>query len=66
MFFHLFFQALSPGPTRSGRWLANTGSSEDGLVSEGTLDRIGTLQDVYRVMEFFTGPLSSTDSVELN
>ena len=56
--YNITCNALSPGPTRSGRWLANTGSSEDELVSEGTLDRIGTLQDVYRVMEFFAGPLS--------
>ena len=34
----------------SGRWLANTGSKEEELVSEGTLDRIGTLEDVARVV----------------
>lgn len=28
------------------------------LVADGTLDRIGTLEDVSRVMEFFAGPLS--------
>ena len=50
--------ALSPGPTRSGRWLANSGEDAEKLVSEGTLDRIGTLEDVSKVMEFFAGPLS--------
>ena len=34
------------------------GSNEEELVSDGTLDRIGTLDDVSRVMEFFAGPLS--------
>ena len=56
--YNVTVNALSPGPTRSGRWLANTGSDPAKLVSEGTLERIGTLQDVARVMEFLAGPLS--------
>jgi 3-oxoacyl-[acyl-carrier protein] reductase len=56
--FNVTVNALSPGPTRSGRWLANTNSDANTLVSEGTLDRIGTLEDVSRVMEFFSGRLS--------
>ena len=35
-----------------------SGSVKEELVSDGTLDRIGTLEDVSRVMEFFAGPLS--------
>ena len=102
--YNITCNALSPGPTRSGRWLANTGTNsrtmpyahndtllqrtqccqccaafhalmgclaagvavtrafsgsvKEELVSDGTLDRIGTLEDVSRVMEFFAGPLS--------
>jgi NAD(P)-dependent dehydrogenase (short-subunit alcohol dehydrogenase family) len=35
-----------------------SGSVKEELVADGTLDRIGTLEDVSRVMEFFAGPLS--------
>ena len=31
--------------------------SEDRLVSEGTLDRVGLVDEVTRVVEFFAGPL---------
>ena len=39
-------------------WWSCLGSNEEELISHGTLDRIGTLEDVSRVMEFFAGPHS--------
>ncbi len=49
--------SLAPGDTRTGRFLGTRHVEETRLVTEGTLDRIGTVDEVTRVVEFFVGPL---------
>ena len=51
--------SLAPGDTRTGRFLSNREVSPEQLVTEGTLDRIGTVDEVTRVIEFFAGPLGA-------
>ncbi len=47
-----------PGDTRTGRFLGRGKVDEARLVEDGTLDRIGLVDDeVARVVEFFAGPL---------
>ncbi|MEZ6043071.1 MAG: SDR family NAD(P)-dependent oxidoreductase [Planctomycetaceae bacterium] len=49
--------SLAPGDTRTGRFLGTRTVEESRLVTEGTLDRIGLVEEVTRVVEFFAGPL---------
>lgn len=49
--------SLAPGDTRTGRFLGTRHVPEERLVTEGTLDRIGLVDEVARVVEFFAGPL---------
>jgi 3-oxoacyl-[acyl-carrier protein] reductase len=49
--------SLAPGDTRTGRFLGTRQVDEARLVTEGTLDRIGLVDEVTRVVEFFAGPL---------
>jgi 3-oxoacyl-[acyl-carrier protein] reductase len=49
--------SLAPGDTRTGRFLGTRQVPEDRLATEGTLDRIATVDEVARVVEFFAGPL---------
>lgn len=49
--------SIAPGDTRTGRFLGTRKVDETRLVSEGTLDRIGLVEEVTRVAEFFAGPL---------
>lgn len=51
--------SLAPGDTRTGRFLGTREVPPDRLVTEGTLDRIGTVDEVTRVVEFFAGPLGA-------
>ena len=48
---------IAPGDVRSGRFLGTREVSESRLVTEGTLDRVATLDEIARVVEFFAGPL---------
>ena len=50
---------LAPGDTRTGRYLGTRKVDEERLVTEGTLDRIGMVDEVTRVIEFFAGPLGA-------
>lgn len=50
---------LAPGDTRTGRFLGSRKVDEARLVTEGTLDRIGMVDEVTRVVEFFAGPLGA-------
>jgi 3-oxoacyl-[acyl-carrier protein] reductase len=50
---------LAPGDTRTGRWLSNHVTTEDRLAQDGTLDRVATVDEVGRVVEFFAGPLGA-------
>lgn len=51
--------SLAPGDTRTGRYLGTRAVDEAKLATEGTLDRIATVDEVARVVEFFAGPLGA-------
>ncbi|MBI1349363.1 SDR family oxidoreductase [bacterium] len=55
--FNITVNSLAPGDTRTGRFLGTRHVPEDRLVEEGTLDRVGLVDEVTRVVEFFAGPL---------
>lgn len=49
--------SIAPGDTRTGRYLGSRPVPAERLVTEGTLDRIGLVDEVTRVVDFFAGPL---------
>jgi 3-oxoacyl-[acyl-carrier protein] reductase len=51
--------SLAPGDTRTGRFLNTRAVPEERLVETGTLERIATVDEVARVVEFFAGPLGA-------
>lgn len=51
--------SLAPGATRTGRFLGNREVADEMLVEGGTLERVGTVGEVARVVEFFAGPLGA-------
>ena len=51
--------SIAPGETRTGRFLGTREVDPERLVEEGTLERVGTVDEVARVVEFFTGPLGA-------
>jgi 3-oxoacyl-[acyl-carrier protein] reductase len=51
--------SLAPGDTRTGRFLGTRHVDPARLVEEGTLDRVGLVDEVARVVEFFAGPLGA-------
>ena len=50
---------LAPGDTRTARFLGTRAVPQERLVEAGTLERIATVDEVARVVEFFAGPLGS-------
>lgn len=57
--FNVNVNSLAPGDTRTGRFLGTRAVDESRMVEQGTLDRIATVDEVARVVEFFTGPLGA-------
>lgn len=57
--YNINVNSLAPGDTRTGRFLGSRKVDEARLVTEGTLDRIGMVDEVTRVVEFFAGPLGA-------
>jgi len=57
--FNINVNSLAPGDTRTGRFLGTRKVDDIRLVTEGTLDRIGLVDEVTRVVEFFAGPLGA-------
>lgn len=55
--YNITVNTLAPGDTRTGRFLGTRQVPEERLVTEGTLDRVGLVDEVSRVVEFFAGPL---------
>jgi 3-oxoacyl-[acyl-carrier protein] reductase len=55
--YNVTVNSLAPGDTRTGRFLGTRKVDEARLVEDGTLDRIGLVDEVARVVEFFAGPL---------
>ena len=51
--------SLAPGETRTGRFLGTREVDPARLAESGTLERIGTVDEVARVVEFFAGPLGA-------
>jgi 3-oxoacyl-[acyl-carrier protein] reductase len=51
--------SLAPGETRTGRFLATRAVDPERLAEAGTLERIGTVDEVARVVELFAGPLGA-------
>lgn len=49
--------SLAPGDTRTGRFMGTREVDQDRMVEAGTLARIGLVDEVARVVEFFAGPL---------
>src|SRR5205814_8312411 len=47
---------IAPGDTRTGRFLGTRAVDPNRMVEIGTLDRIATVDEVARVVEFFAGP----------
>jgi 3-oxoacyl-[acyl-carrier protein] reductase len=48
--------SIAPGDTRTGRFLATRTVDPARLVESGTLERVGTVDEVARVVAFFAGP----------
>jgi len=51
--------SLAPGEARTGRFLGTRTVDPTRLAESGTLERIGTVDEVARVVEFFAGPLGA-------
>ncbi|MCB2053215.1 MAG: SDR family oxidoreductase [Geminicoccaceae bacterium] len=49
--------ALAPGETRTARYLATREVDPARLATEGTLERIATIDEVARLVELFAGPM---------
>ena len=50
---------IAPGDTRTGRFLGTRAVDPKRMVETGTLDRIATVDEVARVVEFFAGPMGA-------
>lgn len=57
--FNINVNTLAPGDTRTGRFLGTRKVEDARLVTDGTLDRVGVVDEVTRVVEFFAGPLGA-------
>jgi 3-oxoacyl-[acyl-carrier protein] reductase len=57
--YNINVNSLAPGDTRTGRFLGTRAVDPARMVEEGTLDRIGLVDEVARVVEFFAGPLGA-------
>jgi 3-oxoacyl-[acyl-carrier protein] reductase len=51
--------SVAPGDTRTERFLATRSVDPARLQDSGTLDRIATVDEVARVVEFFAGPMGA-------
>lgn len=57
--YNINVNTLAPGDTRTGRFLGTRQVEDARLATDGTLDRIGLVDEVTRVVEFFAGPLGA-------
>ncbi len=57
--FDITVNSIAPGDTRTGRYLGTRVVDEARLVESGTLDRIGHIDEVARLVDMFAGPLGS-------
>ena len=57
--YNITVNTIAPGDTRTERFLATRAVDPDRLAEDGTLDRIATVDEVARVVEFFAGPMGA-------
>jgi 3-oxoacyl-[acyl-carrier protein] reductase len=57
--YNVTVNAIAPGDTRTERFLATRAVDPNRLAEDGTLDRIATVDEVARVVEFFAGPMGA-------
>lgn len=57
--FDITVNTIAPGGTRTGRFMGTRQVDRAKLVTDGTLDRIATVDEVARVVEVFAGPLGA-------
>jgi len=57
--YNVTVNAIAPGDTRTERFLSTRAVEPTRLAEGGTLDRIATVDEVARVVEFFAGPLGA-------
>jgi 3-oxoacyl-[acyl-carrier protein] reductase len=57
--FDVTVNAIAPGDTRTERFVATRAVDPARMAEAGTLDRIATVDEVARVVEFFAGPLGA-------
>ena len=50
---------IAPGDTRAERFVATRAVDPARMVDAGTLDRIATVDEVSRIVEFFAGPMGA-------
>lgn len=51
--------SIAPGDTRTGRFVGTRQGDPKRMVTEGTLDRVATVDEVARVVAFFAGPMGA-------
>lgn len=56
--YNLAVNCIAPGDTRTEHFVATRVVDPEGLATDGTLDRIATVDEVARVVEFLAGPMS--------
>ena len=57
--YNVTVNTIAPGDTRTERFLATRVVDPNRLAEDGTLDRIATVDEVARVVEFLTGPMGA-------
>lgn len=57
--YNVTVNTIAPGDTRTERFLATRTVDPARLAEDGTLDRIATVDEVARVVDFFAGPLGA-------
>jgi 3-oxoacyl-[acyl-carrier protein] reductase len=57
--YNVTVNTIAPGDTRTERFLATRSVDPARLAEAGTLDRIATVDEVARVVDFFAGPLGA-------
>jgi 3-oxoacyl-[acyl-carrier protein] reductase len=57
--YNVTVNTIAPGDTRTERFLATRAVDPARLADDGTLDRIATVDEVARVVEFFAGPMGA-------
>jgi 3-oxoacyl-[acyl-carrier protein] reductase len=57
--YNVTVNTIAPGDTRTERFLATRSVDPARLAEDGTLDRIATVDEVARVVEFFAGPMGA-------